>query len=245
MKMKLFKKYKALSRLSVFIGSISLLLFFHFVIFGPLKVVEFQFTNSNAMLFNFALSAIFFTQHSVMIRRTVREIIDQYLPKETFYAFHSICSGILLSGSVLLWQESDLLVFSVTEPYKYVWKAITIISIVGLVWAIGSLTDFDPFGRKQISNYLKKRKPEEQVFILRGPYKITRHPFYFFILLMIWSYPTMTLDRFMFASIWTLWVTLGTILEERDLVREIGIDYVKYQADVPMLIPYKILKYKG
>lgn len=50
----------------------------------------------------------------------------------------------------------------------------------------------------------------------------------------------MTTDRLMFAVAWTIWVTLGTILEEKDLVREIGKEYVEYQANVPMLIPYKI-----
>lgn len=243
--MELYKRYKILSIFSVFIGSISLLLFFHFVIFGPFEAFELQFNNSTAIVFNFVLSVIFFIQHSVMIRKTVREKIDRYLPKESFYASHSIWSGILLGSTVLLWQETDLLVLSVSEPYNYVIRTITIISIAGLLWALRSLTDFDPFGRIQISNYLNNRTIEDQNFILRGPYKITRHPLYFFILLMIWSYPVVTLDRLMFSLIWTVWVTLGTILEEKDLVREIGNDYVKYQADVPMLIPYKIFKSKS
>jgi protein-S-isoprenylcysteine O-methyltransferase Ste14 len=176
-----------------------------------------------------------------MIRSSVRQKIDHYLPKESFYAFHSICSGLLLASTVLLWQETDLSIFSAAEPYNYLLRTIEIISIIGLLWAIRSLTGFDPFGRKQISNYLNNRKIEAQIFVLRGPYKITRHPFYFFILLMIWSYPEMTTDRLLFAVAWTVWVTLGTILEEKDLVSEIGNEYVKYQANVPMLIPYKIL----
>ncbi len=242
---ELFHKYKTLSSLSVFIGSISLFLFFHFVICGPFKAFDFQFSISTAIVFNFLLSAVFFIQHSLMIRKAVREKIDRYLPKESFYAFHSICSGILLGSTVLLWQETDLLLLSVSEPYNYLFRTITISSIVGLLWAIKSLTDFDPFGRKQISNFLKNRKIEDQVFILRGPYKITRHPFYFFILLMMWSYPVMTLDRLLFSLSWTIWVTLGSILEEKDLVKEIGNDYVKYQAEVPMLVPFKIIKWKG
>jgi protein-S-isoprenylcysteine O-methyltransferase Ste14 len=176
-----------------------------------------------------------------MIRSSVRRKIDHYLPKESFYAFHSICSGLLLASTVLLWQETDLSVFSAAEPYNYLFRTVEIISIIGLLWAIRSLTGFDPFGRKQISNYLNNRKIEAQIFVLRGPYKITRHPFYFFILLMIWSYPEMTTDRLLFAVAWTVWITLGTILEEKDLVSEMGNEYVKYQATVPMLIPYKIL----
>lgn len=239
--MKTERIYKALSKLSLVCGSISLLLFFHFVLFGPFNIIQLKLGNTTVILFNFLLSAIYFTQHSLMIRSSVRQKIDHYLPKESFYAFHSICSGLLLASTVLLWQETDLSIFSAAEPYNYLLRTIEIISIIGLLWAIRSLTGFDPFGRKQISNYLNNRKIEAQIFVLRGPYKITRHPFYFFILLMIWSYPEMTTDRLLFAVAWTVWVTLGTILEEKDLVSEIGNEYVKYQANVPMLIPYKIL----
>ncbi|BHH82381.1 hypothetical protein LA52FAK_06700 [Desulforhopalus sp. 52FAK] len=76
---------------------------------------------------------------------------------------------------------------------------------------------------------------------MRGPYKITRHPFYFFILAMIWLYPVMSTDRLLFALIWSCWVVLGTKLEEKDLVEEIGEDYIKYQSNVPMLVPYKFM----
>ncbi len=245
MKVKSKDKYQLISRCSVSIASISLFLFLHFVLFGPFNVFDLQFSNSAAIIFNILLSSVYFTQHSIMIRRTVRAKIEYYLPDESFYAFYSICSGVFLSAAVLFWQETDLLIISISEPYRHVFYAITVVSIGGLLWATRSLTDFDPFGKKQISNFLKKRKTKKQILTLRGPYKFTRHPFYFFILLMIWSYPVITLDRLIFSLIWTLWVTLGTVLEEKDLVREIGKDYVEYQTAVPMLIPYKIFKHLG
>lgn len=112
------KIYKTLSILSVFIGSISLFLFFYFIIFGPFEAFDLQFSSFTAIVFNFVLSSLFFIQHSLMIRKTVREKIDRYLPKESFYSFHSICTGILLGSTVLLWQGSDFLVLSVSEPYN-------------------------------------------------------------------------------------------------------------------------------
>lgn len=234
-------KYKTLSWLSVCIGSLSLLLFFHFVLFGPLNFIELNFNESESIIFNLLLSSIYFVQHSLMIRKSVRKKIDQYLPKESFYSFHSITSGSLLGATVVFWQPTDFVIFSVSYPYRYFLLLLTAIAIGGLLWAIVSLSNFDPFGRKQISNYLKNRKTKTLVFVLRGPYKITRHPFYFFILAMIWLYPVMSVDRLLFAFIWSCWVVLGTKLEERDLVEEIGDDYVKYQSDVPMLIPYKLI----
>ncbi len=240
MKRALKTKYRFISRLSVVIGSVSLLLFLHFVLFGTFNIVHFELSGWGALFLNLLLSFVFFLQHSVMIRTEVRSRIEPYLPAESFYAVHSICSGLLLSAAVLLWQETNWLLLVVPLPWKYLLYSFTLISIVGLLWATLSLTDFDPFGRKQISNFLENRKRKEQIFILRGAYKITRHPFYFFILLMIWSHPTITVDRLAFALVWTVWVIIGTILEEKDLVRDIGEEYATYQTEVPMLIPYKM-----
>jgi protein-S-isoprenylcysteine O-methyltransferase Ste14 len=36
----------------------------------------------------------------------------------------------------------------------------------------------------------------------------------------------------------TIYIIMGTILEERKLVSEFGDAYVKYQQEVPMLIPF-------
>jgi protein-S-isoprenylcysteine O-methyltransferase Ste14 len=36
----------------------------------------------------------------------------------------------------------------------------------------------------------------------------------------------------------TIYIIIGTILEERKLVLEFGEAYVKYQKEVPMLIPF-------
>jgi protein-S-isoprenylcysteine O-methyltransferase Ste14 len=73
-----------------------------------------------------------------------------------------------------------------------------------------------------------------------GAYKWVRHPLYFFSLIMIWSCPVLTVDRLLFNLMWTTWIITGTVLEERDLVREFGDQFREYQAKVPMIIPYKI-----
>ena len=66
-----------------------------------------------------------------------------------------------------------------------------------------------------------------------------RHPLYFFVLLLIWSCPDLTVDRLLFNVLWTAWIFVGTCLEERDLVAEFGDAYRRYQESVPMLIPWR------
>ena len=73
----------------------------------------------------------------------------------------------------------------------------------------------------------------------REPRGWVRHPLYLFLILMFWSYPDLTADRLLFNVLWTVWMIIGTVLEERDLVASFGDAYRDYQAEVPMLIPYR------
>jgi hypothetical protein len=57
---------------------------------------------------------------------------------------------------------------------------------------------------------------------------------------MIWSNPDLTLDRLLFNLIFTVWVIIAVMLEERDLVAAYGESYRNYQREVPMLIPWRI-----
>jgi len=54
---------------------------------------------------------------------------------------------------------------------------------------------------------------------------------------MIWSYPDLTADRLLFNVLWSAWIAVGTLLEERDLTVTLGQQYKDYQSRVPMLIP--------
>ncbi|MBU4033902.1 MAG: DUF1295 domain-containing protein [Proteobacteria bacterium] len=233
--------YKLLSVISVFIGSISLVLFFAFVLGGPLKIIDLKLDDTGTLLTNTFLSVMYFVQHSLMIRDSIRSKIIKILPNESFYAFHSISSGTTLFLVIIFWQESPSIITSFAEPYCVILRLLQFISILGLIWGVKSLKTFDPFGRKQISKFIKNKKAEqENQFVYSGPYNFIRHPFYFFILIMIWAYPIISADRLLFICLWTGWIIIGTILEEKDLVNQIGEEYREYKKKVPMLIPYKI-----
>ena len=64
----------------------------------------------------------------------------------------------------------------------------------------------------------------------------------FFTLVIIWCSPDVTADRLLFNVLFTAWIVLGTLLEERDLAAEFGETYSDYQRKVPMLIPWKLRK---
>ena len=121
------------------------------------------------------------------------------------------------------------------------WKwTVLFLAIVGLVWGLSALGSFDVFGIDRIVAHMRAKQLAKLPFVVRGPYRWVRHPLYFFMLLLIWSCPVLTADRLLFNILWTVWVVIGTRLEERDLTAEFGVAYTDYQNKVPMLIPWRL-----
>lgn len=74
-----------------------------------------------------------------------------------------------------------------------------------------------------------------------GVLGITRHPWYFATILIIWA-RQLDASAIFINVILTSYLIVGTYFEEKKLVREFGEKYLIYQKRVSMLIPYKWLK---
>ncbi len=72
---------------------------------------------------------------------------------------------------------------------------------------------------------------------------ITRHPWYLAVMLFIWG-RQMDVSAIILNVIFTVYLIVGTCLEEKKLVGEFGEKYLAYQKRVSMLLPYKWLKSK-
>ncbi len=68
---------------------------------------------------------------------------------------------------------------------------------------------------------------------------MVRHPLYFCVIVLLWTTPVLTADRLLLNVLWTAWIMLGTVLEERDLTVDFGDLYREYRRRVPMLIPWR------
>jgi methanethiol S-methyltransferase len=82
-----------------------------------------------------------------------------------------------------------------------------------------------------------------QDFSPTGVFNLTRHPWYLGSLLMLWTilgeYPR---PIFVAVAILSLYLVVGTLLEERKILWEYGDTYRRYQEQVSMLFPWKWLK---
>jgi protein-S-isoprenylcysteine O-methyltransferase Ste14 len=82
----------------------------------------------------------------------------------------------------------------------------------------------------------KKINPPEELK-RSGLLGVVRHPMYFALIVFLWC-NTFTVTGIIVNIVLTIYIIIGTILEERKLVLEFGDTYVKYQQEVPMLIPF-------
>jgi protein-S-isoprenylcysteine O-methyltransferase Ste14 len=219
------------------VGGGALVAFGVFLFVGPLKIVAFGIGDKGALLVDTGLSLLFFIQHSGMIRKSSRRRVIRLLPEAYFSALYAIASGLVLMVVVLLWQKTDTVVAEADGMPYWALRLLFLVAVGGFYWGSSTLGSFDPFGGRAIIKHLRSAKPKPMPFTVKGPYRWVRHPLYFFTLLMIWTSPYLTADRLLFNVLWTAWLVVGSILEERDLVETFGDEYRQYQSEVPMLIP--------
>lgn len=217
----------------------SLILFGLFLALGPFGPVNLGLSATGTLAWDAALCLAFCGQHSIMVRQGFRQRAERHIPRHLGGVLYALVSAVVLYALTLLWQESPTVVVKLQGAARWIARGIFVATLPGFVWGATAIPHFDPFGVGPIKDRLRGREPRSLPFAIRGPYRWVRHPQYFFMLVLLWAYPDLTADRLLLNGILTAWIVLGTVLEERDLVEQFGTDFVAYQRDVPMLIPWR------
>lgn len=226
--------------LAIFLGVGSLLLFGVFLILGSFTLLEFNLSVQAALLLDSLLCLVFFLQHSGMVRQSFQRRFDAVVPGHYRNAVYAIASGVVLLMLLLLWQRTEPVVISAQGPWRWCLHVALLASLMGFFWGARSLGAFDALGLQPVLARLGNKPVPVMPLTIRGAYRWVRHPLYTSSLLLIWSQPDLTYDRILFNVSWTIWIIVGTLLEERDLRANFGEAYAAYQRKVPMLFPWRI-----
>jgi len=185
------------------------------------------------------LCLAFFVQHSGMVRRGFRARLARLVPPHCHGAVYSIASGAMLALLVVLWQPSAIPAYALRGVIRMIVRTFSLLALAGFVWSASALRSFDFFGDVPIRARLKSRPERPAVLVVRGPYRWVRHPLYLCVLVLIWARPDVAADRLLFSVLFSVWIVVGTVLEERDLTSDFGDAYRDYRRRVPMLIPWR------
>jgi protein-S-isoprenylcysteine O-methyltransferase Ste14 len=189
-------------------------------------------------LINSALLAVFAVQHSVMARPAFKRVWTRIVPRSVERSTYVLCASLALLLMYWQWRPLPAVVWSVDQPVAHValqamfWTGWAIVLISTFL-----ISHFELFGLQQVFTNFTKRTVGEPAFRTPGFYRYIRHPIYAGFLLAFWSAPTMTAGRLLFAIATTGYILLGIWFEERDLIAHFGQRYVRYRAEVGMLIP--------
>jgi methanethiol S-methyltransferase len=184
---------------------------------------------------------LFFAIHSIMASSQLKKRIDQLnqIYKSYYRLVFNLVSLLLILPIVLAYQQSPTKYIFTSTPFIGVMGII--ISLVGAFIVIAGFRNYraDEFiGLYQINN----RHDFHPTKLSRGGWNgVVRHPLYFgSILLVVGIFlliPTIKLGVTGILIIGYLYI--GTLWEEKKLIKDFGSAYLDYQQEVSMLIPFK------
>lgn len=149
------------------------------------------------------------------------------------YIFVAGVTLLPILGLVLFLPSRVLWV--IPTPWVYLTLTIQGLGLLGLVFTVLQVDTLAFIGLRQLQNPEAETEAE---LVTRGFYRVVRHPLYFFSLVIFWLFPIMTDLGLAFVIVSSLYFIIGTIPEERKLVKIYGDSYRAYQKEVPRIIPW-------
>lgn len=142
---------------------------------------------------------------------------------------------LLIPVAMLLVYASGPKLWQWSAGWSWLMHALTLGSALAFV---SSLRDYD---LSQFSGSAQLRQPQSDPehqarFHLGWWHRWVRHPWYFFALVMLWS-REMDAAQLLATLFISLYLVLGSRLEERKLRLQFGEVYRQYQQQVPGLLP--------
>jgi protein-S-isoprenylcysteine O-methyltransferase Ste14 len=192
-----------------------------------------------ALVTDLLLIALFGVQHSVMARRGFKRWWARIVPPVVERSTFLVATCAVLALLFRCWQP-------IATPVVWQVEAGTGSMLLWGLFGLGCLLvlvssylidHFEMFGLRQVFAGLTQRAQPEPQFRTPLLYRYVRHPIYVGLLLSLWSVPTMTAGRLLFAAGFTAYILIGIAFEERDLIAQFGDRYRRYREQVGMLIP--------
>ncbi len=197
---------------------------------------------STALVIDLLLLGLFAVQHSVMARSGFKRWWTRVVPPAAERSTFVLISSLVLVLLMFEWRPMPQLVWTVNAPAAEL--AIAAVFWVGWITVlVGSfmINHFDLFGVRQVYLHLVGVRYEPIQFQVGWLYRYVRHPLMFGFLLAFWATSAMTVGHLLFALATTGYIILGTMLEERDLMRFHGDVYREYRKRVWSFLPLGLL----
>lgn len=182
--------------------------------------------------------------HSLTADRRLKERVARWIGQRAYDGWYRLTYNVI---SVLLLAPALVTLVTMDSTILYRvpgWLApgfliVQLVGVVGLIVATLQIDFWRFAGVSQAIAYLRGDAlplPPEPLQT-GGMYAWVRHPLYFFSLLAIWFVPVMTDGLLAFNLAATAYFLVGSLVEERRMLRAFGEEYASYQQHVPWIFP--------
>ncbi len=226
---------------------IALLVFAPFVAGGAMLLffaatggwVHLRLGDGEALAFDALLSLAFFLQHSGMVRGAARAWLARFFPERDVAAVYALASGLVLALVALLWQRTGARLLTLEGLSRWAARALEVSGRLRLrlgcrlasrlrpIWPPGHL------GAPQGSAALTISAGHPGTLPLGSPSALRLHAPLLVVRPGLNRRPASS--RCPVDGMGGVW----TVLEERDLVAELGEKYREHRRRVPMLLPWR------
>ena len=181
---------------------------------------------------------IYAALHSLLAATSVKQAVQQRWPRH-FRAYrltYNLLAGILLIPSLwLLATYPGAPLWRWPTPFDWLANGLALAAVAGFAWSLRYYDTGEFLGTRQL------RKAENTVhdqapLALSPLHRRVRHPWYFLGLVIVWT-REMNAALLVSAVLLTLYLIVGSRLEDRKLITLYGDAYRRYRNKVPGLVP--------
>ncbi|MEY4730272.1 MAG: hypothetical protein RL020_1430 [Pseudomonadota bacterium] len=194
------------------------------------------------VIFHAAIYALiaFCILHSLLASNRVKNWVAEHFPAlaRHYRLLYNFAAVITLIFPVYLLGDAGPALWALPAPYNWLMNTLALAAIAGFFWSLRYYNLREFIGLAQISS----EENNAAKLIISPLHRLVRHPWYFFMLVVMWT-RQMNGTQFIFALVVTIYLIIGSRLEENKLIKQFGDSYRNYRSKVNGLIPlpWKIL----
>lgn len=193
--------------------------------------------------------AVFGYVHSLLASIKVKEFIKENLGNGI--AFYRLAYNLFALASLyFIWEVAphpSLLIYELNPPFDFLVFIPQVLGLIGFFWTFNYICFKEFIGIDQVIRYFegtysKEELDEHLTLRIEGPYRYSRHPLYFFSILILTFRAEMDLFYLTLLVSFVAYFYIGSVYEEKKLTEYFGQEYIRYKKQVPRILPLKIIK---
>ena len=178
------------------------------------------------------LALQFAVVHSALLLPRVREWIARWLAKPLFGTLFCLTTCVSLWLVFANWRGSETIIWDASGAARVGVRGAFYLSWAALFYSL-SLSGFGyQTGWTQWWHWFRRERAPARELVDRGAFRWMRHPVYLSFVGLIWFTPCMTEDRLLLAGVWSVYITVGSMLKDWRSTHYIGARYREYASRV-------------